>query len=161
MPSPSRTLGLVSAWLAGNESAASNDITLEGAITRTGTQVERGSTVTTSAFTLRTSAHSGKSLLLTSAAGSRHKRLTLARTSLVTCGTVFRIINGISTLTSLGISIIPTSLQKLNGSSRGLKSTSRLPVGGSIEIERIGSGYYTRAVDRGTNANSSLIWAVV
>lgn len=135
--------------------------TFSGAVTFTGTQIEPVSTVNTSAFTLRTSAHAGKTLLLTSAAGSRHKRLTLARTSLVTCGSVFRIVNGVSTLTSNGISVIPTSAQKLNGSSRGFKSTSRCAVGGGIEVIRAGSGYYTRNMTPGSAIASSLVWVAI
>lgn len=135
-----------------------NEGVMAGKINFTGTIVEPVSTITTSAFTLRTSVHGGKTILLTSAAGSRHKRLTLAATSLVTCGTRFSIINGVATLTSNGISIIPSATILLNGSSALVKSSSRAAVGAAIEIVRVGSGYYTRSQQPGKAVANSLVW---
>ena len=159
MPSPSETVQLVKRTLAGNEPAYNGDVTFAGQIT--GTQIDSVQVVNTSAFTLQTSTYGGKTLVLTSASGSRHKRVTLAKTSLVTSGTVFRIINGVGTLTSQGISIIPPAAQKINGSSRGYKSTSLIAKGGAIELVKIDSTYYTRNMQPGSAIASSLVWVII
>jgi len=132
-----------------------------GKINFTGTTVQSVSVTTTSSFTLRTSEHSGKIILLTSTAGSQHKRIFLPKTSLATCGSVFTIINGIGTLRSDGITIRTSAGIKLNGSSRPVESTSRAARGAMIRIVRVGTGYYTMGTDSGSAIQSSLVWVVV
>lgn len=132
-----------------------------GKIAFTGTQIRPVLTLTTSSFTLRTSVHSGVSLLMTSTAGSQHKRIHLPKTSICTCGSYFEIINGITTLRSDGITIVTSAAMKLDGTSRPTESTSRAAIGASIGVLRIGAGYYVQHRDPGRAVANSLVWVQV
>lgn len=132
--------------------------TFSGAVTFTGTEIQPVTVVTTSAFTLHSSIYSGKTILLTSTAGSRHKRITLPVMSAVSSGFNCRIVNAIGTLTSFGISLIPTSATQIDGTTKIFKSGSRATAGAAIEIHKVNGRIYTTGAHPGRAVASSLVW---
>lgn len=146
---------------AGNNTHSGTN-TFSGLVHLTGkVGVQPHEVINTSQFTLRTSAHGGKVILVTSAAGSRHKRIVLPKTSLVSSGVQFTIVNGLVTPSSKGITIITSAAMKLNNSSRPLQGTTRLVSGGSITIVKLNNAYWVTSRDGGPAIASSLVWIVL
>lgn len=160
---------------SGNNATWSGTNTFSGTVSFTGARVD-GSLINgpTSAngmasfvYTLKASRDAGKTILFTSGgAASRHKRIVLPFASTMTggaSGAVFVIMNGHKLLNSNGLTIVTSAAtgRKLDGSSRQLKSTSRLSPsgasrwGGSITLKKINNTWYTLHRDFGPTMSAA------
>jgi hypothetical protein len=144
---------------AGHTFSGSN--TFSGAVTFTGTRVAPVLVLSTSAVTLSPTTHSGKVLLFTSGAGSTHVTVTLplSTSNGATSGADYIIVNGITGLSSDGITIAGSSDDQLGYGTSNIVSTTAAEVSASIRFVKVNDNYVILSKQPGNvEKQTSLVW---